>query len=177
MVVGEELYKCSPSGILQKCIPADQGRELLLEIHVGICGHHTFRTSLVGKAFRHVWGFDLVGPFRRALGGYTHLLVVVNKFTKWIEVKPVTKVMLTVAAEFFLNIVYRFRVPNSTITNNSTQFMGRKFLRFYGDYHIWVDWASVAYPRTNGQVERANGMVLQGLKPRIFDGLKNFAGR
>ena len=24
-------------------------------------------------------------------------------------------------------------------------------------------------PQTNGQVERANGMILQGLKPRIFN--------
>jgi hypothetical protein len=27
----------------------------------------------------------------------------------------------------------------------------------------------VAHPRCNGQVERANGMVLQGIKDRIFD--------
>ena len=30
------------------------------------------------------------------------------------------------------------------------------------------------HPRTNGQVERANGMLLQGLKPRIFNRLNNF---
>ncbi|XP_034580940.1 uncharacterized protein [Setaria viridis] len=52
VVVGEELYKHSPSGILQKCIPTDQGRELLLEIHAGICGHHAVPRSLVSKAFR-----------------------------------------------------------------------------------------------------------------------------
>jgi len=32
----------------------------------------------------------------------------------------------------------------------------------------------VAHPRTNGQVERANGMILQGLKPRIYNRLKKF---
>jgi hypothetical protein len=31
-----------------------------------------------------------------------------------------------------------------------------------------VDWATVAHPSTNGQVERANGMILQGLKHRIL---------
>jgi hypothetical protein len=30
---------------------------------------------------------------------------------------------------------------------------------------------AVAHPKTNGQVERANGIILQGLKPRIFDKL------
>jgi hypothetical protein len=34
-----------------------------------------------------------------------------------------------------------------------------------------VLWSAVAHPKTNGQVEHANGMVLQGLKPRIFDKL------
>jgi hypothetical protein len=34
-----------------------------------------------------------------------------------------------------------------------------------------VDWADVAHPQTNDQVERANGMILQGLKSRIFDRL------
>ena len=32
-------------------------------------------------------------------------------------------------------------------------------------------------PQTNGQVERANGMILQGLKPRIFNKLNKFGRR
>jgi hypothetical protein len=47
----------------------------------------------------------------------------------------------------------------------------QKFLEFCDKSHIRVDWAPVAHPRTNGHVERANGMILQGLKPRIFDRL------
>jgi hypothetical protein len=52
-IVGE-LYKRSPSvvGMLMKCILAQQGKELLLEIHAGICGHHATPRSLVSKAFR-----------------------------------------------------------------------------------------------------------------------------
>jgi hypothetical protein len=42
-------------------------------------------------------------------------------------------------------------------------------LEFYDDHHIHVLWSTVAHPRTNGQVERANGIVLQFLKPRIFN--------
>jgi transposase InsO family protein len=56
-------------------------------------------------------------------------------------------------------------VPNSIITDNGSQFTGRKFLEFCDKFHIRVDWAAVAHPQTNGQVERANGMILQGLKP------------
>jgi transposase InsO family protein len=78
---------------------------------------------------------------------------------------------------FFTNIIHRFGVPNSIITDNGTQFTDRKFLDFYEDHHIWVDWAAVAHPMTNGQVERANGMILQGLKPRIYNDLNKFGRR
>jgi transposase InsO family protein len=78
---------------------------------------------------------------------------------------------------FFTNIIHRFGVPNSIITDNGTQFTGRKFLDFCEDHHIQVDWAAVAHPMTNGQVERANGMILQGLKPRIYNDLNKFGKR
>jgi hypothetical protein len=35
----------------------------------------------------------------------------------------------------------------------------------------------VAHPMTNGQVERANGMILQGLKMRIYNDLNKFGKR
>lgn len=50
----------------------------------------------------------------------------------------------------------------------------KKFLKFCDGYHVRVDWAAMAHPRTNRHVERANDMVLQGLKPRIFNRLKKF---
>ena len=49
---GNKLYKRSPLGILMKCIPTDQGKQLFLEVHARICRHHVAPRSLVGKAFR-----------------------------------------------------------------------------------------------------------------------------
>jgi ribonuclease HI len=48
----KELYHCSPSGILQRCISVAQGQELLQEIHSGACGHHAAPRALAGNAFR-----------------------------------------------------------------------------------------------------------------------------
>jgi transposase InsO family protein len=123
-----------------------------------------------------VWGLDIVGPLRKALEGYTHLLVAIDKFSKWVEVRPITNLRAEQAVTFFTDIVYRFGVPNSIITDNGSQFRGRKFLEFFDKFHIRVDWVAVAHPQTDGQVERANGMILQGLKPRIFDRV-NKSGR
>jgi transposase InsO family protein len=124
-----------------------------------------------------VWGLDLVGPLQKAPRGYTHLLVAIDKFSKWIEVRPLNSIRTEQAVAFFTNIIHRFGVPNSIITDNGNQFIGRKFLDFCEDHHIRVDWAAVAHPMTNGQVERANDMILQGLKPWIYNDLNKFGKR
>jgi transposase InsO family protein len=109
--------------------------------------------------------------------GYTHLLVAIDKFSKWIEVRPLNSIRSEQAVAFFTNIIHHFGVPYSIITDNDTQFTGRKFLDFCEDHHIRVDWAAVAHPMMNGQVERANGMILQGLKPWIYNDLNKFGRR
>jgi transposase InsO family protein len=78
---------------------------------------------------------------------------------------------------FFTDIIYRFGIPNTIITDNGTQFTRKKFLNFCDDNNICVDWSIVAHSKTNGQVERANNMILQGLKPRIFKRLDKFRAR
>jgi hypothetical protein len=52
-IINSELYKRSVSGIYQKCVEPEEGRELLREIHQGECGHHGSSRALVAKAFRH----------------------------------------------------------------------------------------------------------------------------
>jgi transposase InsO family protein len=115
-----------------------------------------------------VWDLDMVGPLRQAPGGFTLLLIAVDKFSKWIEARPSVNVHYEEAVSFFTDIIYRFGIPNTIITDNGTQFTGMKFLNFCDDNHICVNWSVVAHSKTNGQVERVNGMILQGLKPRIF---------
>jgi transposase InsO family protein len=124
-----------------------------------------------------VWHLDIMGPLRQAPGGFTHLLVAVDKFSKWIEARPIVNVRSEEAMTFFTNIIYRFGIPNTIITDNGTQFTGKKFLNFCDDNNIRVDWYAVAHHKPNGQVERANDMILQSLKPRIFKCLEKFRAR
>ena len=51
IVIDRELYKRSPSRVLQRCIPIPEGRELLRDIHAEVCGHHAVPRTLVGNAF------------------------------------------------------------------------------------------------------------------------------
>ena len=139
-IINMELYKRSVTIVLQRCVDLEEGREMLLEIHQGECGHHACSRALVTKVFRHgfywpnaleqaedivrkcqgcqgfankthmpasalktvpitwpfaVWCLDMVGQFKPARGNKTHMLVMVDKFTKWIEVKPIAKLTVT----------------------------------------------------------------------------------
>jgi hypothetical protein len=124
-----------------------------------------------------MWGHDVVGPFRPAPAGYKYILVTVDKFTNWIEVRPVAKVTSEEAVKFIGDIKHRFGVPNRTITDLGKAFTGSVFWDFCQVNLIDVYYSSVAHPRFNGQVKRANGMVLQELKDCIYDDASNYATR
>jgi transposase InsO family protein len=116
-----------------------------------------------------IWGLDSVGPFKMAPDDYKHILVAVDKFTKWIEVHAVATVTSKEAVKFIEHITQRFGVPNRIVADLGKAFTGLDFWDFCQDSLIDVYYSSVAHPRCNGQVERANGMVLQAVKDRIFD--------
>jgi hypothetical protein len=68
-----------------------------------------------------MWGLDLLEPFKKAPRGLTHLLVMIDTFTKWIKARPLAKIGSKQAEDFIEDIIFCFRVPNSIITDNSTQ--------------------------------------------------------
>ena len=70
-----------------------------------------------------VWGLNMVGPLKKALAGFTHLLIAVDKFTKWIEAKPFTNIRSEETVKFFLDIIYWFGVPNCIMTDHRTNFI------------------------------------------------------
>jgi hypothetical protein len=100
-----------------------------------------------------MWGLDAVGQFRTAPGGYKHILVAVEKFTKWIEVWPVAKVTSEEAVKFIGDITHRFGVPNRIITDLGKAFTSFAFWDFCQENTINVYYSSAAHTRCNGQVE------------------------
>jgi hypothetical protein len=68
------------------------------------------------------WELDMIGPFKKAQGGYTHVLVAIDKFTKWIEYKPIASLTSAKAVEFIQDIIFRFGIPNNIITDLRSNF-------------------------------------------------------
>jgi hypothetical protein len=52
VLVGDKLYRQGATpGVLMKCVPQEEGKDILEEIHKGVCGNHTSSQTLVSKAF------------------------------------------------------------------------------------------------------------------------------
>jgi hypothetical protein len=52
VLVGDKLYSWgASSGVLMKCVPREEGKGILEEIHKGVCGNHASSCMLVSKAF------------------------------------------------------------------------------------------------------------------------------
>jgi ribonuclease HI len=170
VLVGDKLYRQgASSGVLMKCVPREEGKGILEEIHKGVCGNHTSSRTLVSKAFRrafywptalgdaeelvrrcqgcqyfakqqHVpayklvsippiwpfacWGLNMIVP---ASGGFNRVLVATDKFTKWIEVKPVTCPKADRVLDFSDELVHRYGLPHRIITDLDSNFNNHQF--------------------------------------------------
>ena len=119
----------------------------------------------------------MVGKLKKSSSGnFEYLLVAVDKFSKWIEAKPVRKADGATALKFVRDLVARFGLPHSIITDNGTNFAHGDLKEYCDEKGIRLDLASFSHPQSNGQVERANGLILSGIKPRLEAPLRRAAG-
>jgi hypothetical protein len=55
VLVGDKLYRRgTTSGVLMKCVPREEGKDILEEIHKGVCGNHASSCTLVLKDKRRI---------------------------------------------------------------------------------------------------------------------------
>ena len=79
-----------------------------------------------------------------------YLLVMVDKFSKWIEAKPVKTAESRPVIDFISRVVHRYGVPHSIITDNGTNFTADKVKLWCSKMGIKLNYASVYHPQTNG---------------------------
>ena len=73
------------------------------------------------------WSLDMIRPLTVTPGGFNHVLVVVDKFTKWIEYKPIVKISSDRVVDFISDIIHRFGFPHTVITDLSSNFTSQSF--------------------------------------------------
>ena len=98
--------------------------------------------------------------------------MAVDYFTKWAEAEALANIQDIDVKKFaWKNIVTRFGVLNSLVSNNGLQFDSKAFWAFCSDLGIKNKYSTPVYPQSNGQAEAVNKTILNGLKRRL-DGAK-----
>ena len=86
------------------------------------------------------------------------------------EVEPLANIRDVVAKKFvWKNIVARFGVPRTFISDNGLQFDNKSFMRYCCELGITNRYSTLAYPQGNGQGETVNKVIVSGLKRRLDD--------
>ena len=99
-----------------------------------------------------------------------YLLVGTDYFTEWVEAEPLVNIRDVDPKKFlWKNIVTRFGVPNTLISNNGLQFDSKSFKRYCCELGITNRYSTPSYPQGNGQVEAVNKVIVNGLKKRLDD--------
>ncbi|GKV27692.1 hypothetical protein SLEP1_g36830 [Rubroshorea leprosula] len=178
-LVGDILYKRSYSLPLLRCLTPYEAEYALREVHEGVCGNHVGARTLAHKPAEELtsltapwpfaqWGIDLLGPFVKAVGGATHLVVAVDYFTKWVEARPLSCLTSRRIEDFlFSSVICRYGIPNQIIADNGPQFNCNSFRDFCSNYGIKLVFTSVYHPEANGMVESVNKAILEGIKSRL----------
>ncbi|XP_065616385.1 uncharacterized protein LOC136061896 [Quercus suber] len=111
------------------------------------------------------WGLDIVGPFPKAVGNRRYLLVGTDYFTKWVEAEPLANIRDVDVKKFvWKNIITRFEIPQSLISDNGLQFDSKAFRKYCSDLGRKNRYSTPAYPQGNGQAEAVNKVIVGGLK-------------
>jgi hypothetical protein len=103
--------------------------------------------------------------------------VGIDKFTKWIKVKPVTCPKADRVLDFLDEFVHRYGLPHRIITDLGSNFNNHQFWEYCENSGIDVQYVSVAHPRANRKVKHVNGMVLDALKKRLHDAANTKGGK
>ena len=91
-------------------------------------------------------------------------------FTKWVEAEPLANIRDVDAKKFvWRNIITRFKVPQTLISDNGLQFNSKAFRRYCCELGIVNRYSTPAYPQGNGQAEAVNKVIINGLKKRLDD--------
>ena len=97
----------------------------------------------------------MIGPFKKALADSDGFGPLIQSIAKE-------------EVELFNDIIHRFGLLNSIIIDLGSTFTDSDFWDFCEDRCISVKYVSVMHPRANGQVDRANIVILDALKKRLY---------
>ena len=119
------------------------------------------------RRFDHIH-VDIVGPLPSSQG-YTHLLTVVDRFTRWPEAIPIKETdTLTCARALIFHWIARFGLPVDITSDRGAQFTSEIWSSMSELFGIRLHRTTAYHPQSNGLVERFHRHVKSALKARCM---------
>jgi transposase InsO family protein len=102
--------------------------------------------------------------------GNIALIVVIDTFTRWIELYPITDFTEEVAALKILEHFGRYGPPTEILTDRGAQFVNKLVKILCGTYGTKFSKTPIAHSHeSNAKVENANKQILQSLRAFIYE--------
>ena len=113
--------------------------------------------------FEHVH-VDIVGPFTPDRG-YTHLLTIIDRTTKWPEAIPIVNTTTEAVIQAFLDgWISRFGIPATVTSDRGAQFTSEAWRKSLERLGANVSVTTAYHPQSNGIVERFHRTLKNALR-------------
>lgn len=110
---------------------------------------------------------DHFGPLEETKGGYRHIFIVVDAYTRFTWLFPVKSTGTKEAIKHLEMIIHIFGKPKEIVTDRGTAFTSNEFEKFIQEWDIKQRKVAVASPWANGIVERVNRFLKTTLKKTV----------
>ncbi|XP_059669124.1 uncharacterized protein LOC132314258 [Cornus florida] len=117
------------------------------------------------------WGLDLIGKINPPSSeGHHWVIVATDYFTKWVEAKACKAVDQQTVINFMeQNIIHRFGIPETLVSDNVTVFRATDVLQFGHNMNIHMSASTPYYAQANGQAESSNKILIEIIEKMIKD--------
>ena len=110
---------------------------------------------------------DLVGPLPESQG-FTYLLTIVDRFTRWPEAIPLSDISAATCARAFLyHWVSRHGVPSTLTSDRGRQFVSDLWTKTASLLGTSTNTTTSYHPQANGLVERMHRTMKSALKAKL----------
>lgn len=107
---------------------------------------------------------DIVGPLPVTVRGHRYYLALLCRFTRWLELVPLSEATAKAVADAFFDFVCRYGVPARILTDRGSVFMSDFFSQLCSRLNVRHLRTTAYHPRTNGQNERSHRFVGEVLR-------------
>jgi transposase InsO family protein len=116
----------------------------------------------------HPWEFP-ANPWERIHLDFAQIngqevLIAIDAYSKWIEATPMNTITATATIRAVREMLARFGLPKTIVTDNGTQFVSEEFYNFLTSNGITFVQSPPKHPSSNGLAERAVQTVKHGVK-------------